>query len=55
MPYDGQIVVGAVLPDTVAEYDIPKYERYRWTYINGQRLLIDRNTHKIVSIINDDG
>ncbi len=55
VPYDGQIVVGAVLPDTVKEYDIPRYERYRWTYINGQRLLIDRKTHKIVSIIEDDG
>ena len=53
--YDGQIVVGAVLPDTVTEYDVPRYERYRWTYINGQRLLIDRKTHKIVSIINDEG
>jgi uncharacterized protein DUF1236 len=55
VPYNGQIVVGAVLPDTVREYDVPRYERYRWTYINGQRLLIDRQTHKIVSIINDEG
>ncbi len=53
--YDGQIVVGATLPDTVTEYDVPRYERYRWTYINGQRLLIDRQSHNIVSIINDEG
>ena len=51
--YDGPIAVGAVLPETVTEYDIPKYERYRWTYINGQRLLIDRRTHKVVAIINE--
>ena len=50
--YDGAIGVGAVLPDTVTEYDIPKYARYRWTFINGQRLLIDRKTHKVVAIIN---
>ena len=49
--YDGAISVGAVLPDTVTEYDIPKYARYRWTYINGQRLLVDRRTHKIVAVI----
>jgi uncharacterized protein YcfJ len=51
--YDGSIAVGAVLPDTVTEYDIPKYERYRWTYIDGKRLLIDRKTHKVVAVIND--
>ena len=55
VPYDGQIGVGAVLPDTVREYDIPRYEHYRWTYINGQRLLIDRDTHKIVAVVNDQG
>ena len=52
--YDGNIAVGAVLPDTVTEYDIPKYARYRWTYINGQRLLVDRRTHKVVAIINNN-
>ena len=52
--YNGSIAVGAVLPDSVTEYDIPKYERYRWTYINGQRLLVDRRTHKIVAVINDN-
>jgi uncharacterized membrane protein len=51
--YNGSIAIGAVLPDTVTEYDIPKYERYRWTYINGQRLLIDRRTNKIVAVVND--
>jgi len=51
--YGGQITVGEALPSTVAMYDVPKYDRYRWTYINGQRLLVDRKTNRIVSIIND--
>ena len=51
--YTGPITVGSTLPDTVTVYDVPKYERYRWTYIDGQRLLVDRKTHKIVAIIND--
>ena len=51
--YDGQLAVGTVLPTTVTVYDIPDYDRYEWTYVNGQRLLIDRQTRKIVSIIND--
>jgi hypothetical protein len=51
--YDGQVAVGAALPDSVVTYDIPKYERYRWSYVNGQRILVDRSNHKIVAIIND--
>ena len=52
--YTGPVVVGDELPDTVAVYEVPKYERYRWTYVNHQRILIDHKTHKIVSIMNDD-
>jgi hypothetical protein len=52
--YDGSIAIGAPLPDTVTVYDVPKYERYRWTYINGQRILVDRETRKIVSVIDDE-
>jgi uncharacterized protein YcfJ len=51
--YSGPITVGSTLPDTVTEYDVPKYERYRWTYVDGQRLLIDRKSHKIVAVINN--
>jgi hypothetical protein len=50
--YSGNVAVGAVLPETVTEYDIPHYDRYRWTFINGQRLLVDRRTHKIVAVVN---
>jgi len=50
--YNGNIAVGQVLPDEVTVYDVPKYDRYRWTYINGQRLLIDRRDRKIVAVVN---
>ncbi len=50
--YSGNIAVGQVLPDEVTVYDVPKYDRYRWTYINGQRLLIDRRDRKIVAVVN---
>lgn len=51
--YDGQIVVGAVLPETMSFYDIPNYDRYRWTFVNDQRVLIDRRDHKIVAILDN--
>jgi hypothetical protein len=52
--YAGPVTVGEVLPATVTVYEVPKYERYRWTYVNHQRILVDRSTNKIVSVINDD-
>jgi len=51
--YSGPIAVGDTLPDSVTVYDVPHYDRYSWTYINGQKLLIDHRTHKIVSVINE--
>ncbi|MDB5476064.1 MAG: hypothetical protein JWP49_1575 [Phenylobacterium sp.] len=52
--YDGPVTVGGELPATVAYYDVPRFERYRWTYVNHQRILVDHKTNKIVSIVNDD-
>jgi hypothetical protein len=52
--YAGPVAVGDELPDTVTVYEVPKYERYRWTYVNHQRILVDHSTHRIVSVINDD-
>jgi hypothetical protein len=50
--YSGQIAVGQTLPSTVTMYDIPRYERYRWAYLNNQRVLIDRSNNRIVAVIN---
>jgi hypothetical protein len=52
--YTGPVAVGDELPATVTVYEVPKYERYRWTYVNHQRILVDHATHKIVTVINDD-
>ena len=52
--YAGPVRVGDELPATVTVYEVPKYERYRWTYVNHQRILVDHSSNKIVSVINDD-
>ena len=52
--YEGPLTVGTVVPDTITVYQVPNNERYRWTYVNRQRILIDRQTNKIVSVMNDD-
>jgi len=49
--YDGQIVIGQPLAGEVRVYTVPKYERYRWTFVNGRRVLIDEHTRNVVAII----
>jgi uncharacterized protein YraI len=47
---DGEVVVGAGLPDTVELREIPDYE-YRYVYVNGQPVLVDAKTRQIVYIV----
>jgi uncharacterized protein YraI len=47
---DGEVVVGAGLPETVVLRDIPDYE-YRYVYVNGQAVLVEPGTRRIVHVI----
>jgi uncharacterized protein YraI len=47
---DGEVVVGAGLPDTVQLAEIPDYE-YRYVYVNGQPVLVDQNSRRIVYVM----
>ncbi|MCB1477149.1 MAG: DUF1236 domain-containing protein [Rhodobiaceae bacterium] len=47
---DGEVVVGARVPQTVQLYQVPEYE-YRYAYVNGQAVLINPNDYEIVSVI----
>ncbi|HWG03787.1 MAG TPA: DUF1236 domain-containing protein [Beijerinckiaceae bacterium] len=53
--YNGQVVVGGVLPDEgVTYYDVPpeyNVRDYRYTVINGTPVLVDPRTHRIVEVI----
>ena len=53
--YDHQVDVGAVLPDdgvtyyeVPSEYDVPVY---KYAIVNGQTVLVDPRSHRIVQII----
>lgn len=48
--YDGQIVVGSPVHGAVTWLEVPKYPKYRWAYLNGQRVLVDTDTHTVVAI-----
>ncbi|MBS9722297.1 DUF1236 domain-containing protein [Tianweitania sp. BSSL-BM11] len=47
---EGEVVVGAGLPENVALTPVPDYE-YEYAYINGQPVLVDPSTRRIVSVV----
>lgn len=47
---DGEVVVGAGVPDTVTLYDIPDQPDYKYVTINGQTVLVNPADRKIVYI-----
>jgi uncharacterized protein YraI len=46
---DGEVVVGAEVPETLELRTIPDYE-YRYAYVNGQPVLIEPGTRRIVYV-----
>lgn len=47
---DGEVVVGAGVPETVTLYDVPEYAQYRYVTINGQTVLVNPDDRRIVYI-----
>ncbi|MFD2646847.1 DUF1236 domain-containing protein [Devosia albogilva] len=47
---DGEVVIGAGVPDTVTLQAIPDYD-YQYVYINGQPVLVDPGTRRIVYVL----
>jgi hypothetical protein len=47
---EGEVVVGAGLPDTVELREIPDYE-YRYVYVNGQPVLVEPSSRRIVYVL----
>ncbi len=49
--YDGPVVVGDPLPQTVVIYPLPQYPDYSYAIINNHRVIVDRGSHRIVRVI----
>lgn len=47
---EGEVVVGAHLPETVTVREVPDYE-YRYVHVNGQPVLVEPDTRRIVYIV----
>jgi hypothetical protein len=48
---DGQVVVGKPLPQTVVVQPIPDHETYAYAYVNGAPVIVESNTHKVVTVV----
>jgi hypothetical protein len=48
--YSKKVVVGTTMDGDVTWLEIPSYPKYRWAYLDGQRVVIDADTHKVVAI-----
>jgi uncharacterized protein YraI len=49
---EGEVVVGAGVPETVELREIPDYE-YRYVYINGQPVIVEPRERRIVYVVRD--
>lgn len=47
---DGEVVIGAGVPDVVTLHAVPEYPDYRYALINGQYVLVNPNDRQIVYI-----
>lgn len=47
---DGEVVMGAGVPDTVTLYDVPDFPQYRYVTVNGQTVLVNPDDRKIVYV-----
>ena len=51
---DGEIVVGATLPQQVAVYPVegnPKFANYRYTWVNDRAVLVEPSSRRVVYIV----
>ena len=50
-PYNGTLMVGETLPGTFTYYPVPNENAYSYAIINNHRVLIDRDSHRIVRVM----
>jgi hypothetical protein len=49
--YDGDVVVGTTLPDTVEVHTVPNMDGYAYTVVNDRRVIIEPQTHRVIQVL----
>jgi hypothetical protein len=50
VPFQGDVAVGVVVPDTVEIIEVPAYRNYGYVMLNDRRVLVDRDTRTVVRV-----
>lgn len=48
---DGEVVVGAAIPQGVVVYEVPQSEQYAYLNVNCDQVLVEKDTRKIVKVV----
>lgn len=46
-----RVVVGEPLPSTVVVKSVPKYDKYSYAYVNGERVIVDAHTRRVIEVV----
>jgi hypothetical protein len=50
VPYRGELAVGQRWPSGIALRPVPSYRRYGYAFVNNERVVVDRETRRIVEV-----
>jgi hypothetical protein len=50
VPFEGDVAVGVVVPETVEIVEVPAYRSYGYVVLNDRRVLVDRDTRTVVRV-----
>jgi hypothetical protein len=48
--YEGEVVVGTVLPENVQLIEVQDQADYRWAHLNGQRVVVVPETRTVIAV-----
>lgn len=51
IPYEGDVLVGRVLPETVEVRPVDGYDDYGYTIVNERRVIVDPQTHTVIQVL----
>jgi hypothetical protein len=51
MPYEGDVLVGRVLPEDIQVRAVDGHVDYGYTVVNERRVLVDPNTREVIQIL----
>jgi hypothetical protein len=51
VPYEGDVLIGRVLPGTVEVRPVDGYTQYGYTVVNEHRVIVDPQTREVIQIL----